>query len=874
MPLVFKAAGVTLAYVLLGEISIALSVPPGFYIPVWPASGLAVAAVVLWGRPMLVPVALGTLLVGLHLAIGLLGARPLDAFIFSALAAAGLALQAEVGVRVMTWRRSPRPWTLESLGEIARITLAAGPAAGLVLAILLPLFYALSGVPPVSGYLAVGVKTWLSSTAGIIGFTPIILLLAERQQVSRRRKIAVALPTGLLLAIALIAFVFARQGALTDRRDAFGELAGSDAEAIAETMDGVRRRLLELGGLFAASESVTPDEFDTFVSIAFADFMPVADIRWAPRAAPADNDGNTERVIAHREAGHRAARFTASADGAGPAVLSTATGIAIPVLLDRALASGEMVVQVLPAEDGSTSPRLAVAVPGFQHGDVPGTREERETALSGLAISVFPLANLLSASNRTDLGAFRLHIEAIGETGATTLAGRTGAASGLSHASHIETGGLQLRLTHTATPDFLLEHQDWVSWAIIVIGLLFITLLNALILLSTARTDLVQRLVDRKTAEADALSENLALILQHAADGIMSIDSHGNTDLVNAAAGELLGYEPQSLVGKGLHDIIHPIDSAGRAHTREDCPMVSETRTAPVRNQIEPFRRSDGSSFPAELSSDPIFADDGSLKGVVIVFRDITRRLEAQAEKERFIAELSRANEELERFAFAASHDLQEPLRLVSNFNALLARRYGDKLDDAGLSYIDHSIRAAARMQALITDLLAYGRLNHDAGLRQVPVELADAVEEALRNLAQAIDASGARIDVSDLPTVRGNPGQLAQLMQNLIGNAIKYQPASQTPRVTVDVEGGAAGSVFRVSDNGIGIDEKYRDTVFQPFKRLHAKDEYSGTGMGLAICRKIVESHGGVIWLESTASGGSRFMFTLGKDETTTNDV
>ena len=481
---------------------------------------------------------------------------------------------------------------------------------------------------------------------------------------------------------------------------------------------------------------------------------------------------------------------------------------------------------------------------------------------------------MLASSNRASLADFYLHVEALSETGTVTLAGQSRPDGGLSHVTELETGGARWRLTHTATQEFLVEHQDWVSWAIIVIGLIFITLLNALILLTTARTDLVQRLVDHKTAEADALSQNLALVLQHAADGIISIDNHGNTKLVNTAAGALLGYEPQSLVGKELHDIIHPVDHTGRRHTRKDCSLVSETRNAPVRNQIEPFQRSDGTSFPAELSSDPIFADDGSLEGIVIVFRDITRRQEAQAEKERFIAELSRANEELERFAFAASHDLQEPLRLVSNFNALLARRYGDRLDEAGLSYIDHSIRAAERMQALIADLLAYGRLNHDAGLRQVPVKLADIVEDALRNLAPAIDVSGARIDVAALPTVRGNPGQLTQLMQNLIGNAIKYQPAGQTPHVSVDVEENDAGRVFCVSDNGIGIAEKYRDTVFHPFKRLHAKDEYSGTGMGLAICRKIVESHGGMIWLECPATGGSQFMFTLGKDETTADDA
>ncbi|MAC39910.1 MAG: hypothetical protein CMH93_10390, partial [Oceanicaulis sp.] len=332
------------------------------------------------------------------------------------------------------------------------------------------------------------------------------------------------------------------------------------------------------------------------------------------------------------------------------------------------------------------------------------------------------------------------------------------------------------------------------------------------------------------------------------------------------AAARLLGYTPEELTGTLIHDVIHPVDSEGRPHNRADCPMVSSTREEPVRNSIEPFRRRDGSSFTAELSSEPMLDEQGRLLGVVTVFRDITDRQQAQAERERFITELSRANEELERFAFAASHDLQEPLRLISNFNALLARRYDSALDDAGRSYIQHSIKAAERMQALIADLLAYGRLNYDSEPREVDVALGEIAEDAIRNLQTAIDKANARIEISDLPSIRGSRAQLTQLMQNLIGNAIKYHRSGSPVHVSVDAHEEDNAWRISVADNGIGIAPQYREQIFHPFKRLHAKDEYSGTGMGLAICRKIIESHGGVLWVEESPSGGSLFLFTLPK--------
>ena len=860
-----RLAGIALGTLLLGEIAIALSIPPGLFVPVWPVAGLALAAAVLRGRITLLPAALGTLVVGFDLATRSFGAAPQAAVIFALGAAAGTVAQAELGLRLMTWRRDGRDWLLENPGEILRIVALAAPAGAVAMAFALALGTALAGLNPPAGYLTIALKAWLSTAVGIAAFTPILLLLAAPAPVSLRRKIAVVLPMSLLLGVALAAFVLIRNDALDRRQAAFAEITSDDHESVVAVLGSVERRLQELGGLFAASETVTPEEFDTFVAIAFGRFLPVAEIRWAPRTEGPGNAAADERIAPQRSPNAPPVFYgldPADPDG-GIGIVSSVRGIDIAGFLDSTLARGGVVTAMLWLNDPDSGPApyLVLTAPSYAGPPIPDTLQARRDRLSGLAIGIFAVPGVFDLASTHHQTFYRLHINEIADaTQPPQIEGKLVADYDLQFDNDAS-----WRFSYVARPAFLMTHQDRISWAVLVVSLAFITLLNALALLSTARTDLVQRLVEAKTAEAAALSRNLALVLEHAADGIVSTDETGQTVLVNTAAADLLGYEPEELTGRRLRETAHSQDEVGG--------LFSASSREPVRNGVERFRRKDGSSVTAEFSSAPILDEEGRAQGAVIVFRDIAQRLEDQAERERFIEELSRANEELERFAFAASHDLQEPLRLIANFNALLARRCGDRLGEAGLSYVEHSIRAAERMQALITDLLAYGRLHHDPEPRRQAVQMSAAAEEALRNLAPAIEASGAVVMSGRLPEVRGNPAQLAQLMQNLIGNAIKYQAPDAHPQVTVEATGAGAQWRVSVSDNGIGIAADYRESIFQPFKRLHAKDEYSGTGMGLAICRKIVESHGGVIWVEDNPAGGSRFVFTLPRDDTAAHD-
>ena len=249
---------------------------------------------------------------------------------------------------------------------------------------------------------------------------------------------------------------------------------------------------------------------------------------------------------------------------------------------------------------------------------------------------------------------------------------------------------------------------------------------------------------------------------------------------------------------------------------------------------------------------------------VAIVFNDITRIKQAELNLRATIVDLERSNKELEQFAYVASHDLQEPLRMVSSYTQLLAERYHGQLDDKADKFIHYAVDGAVRMQLLINDLLAYSRVG-TKGKAPEPVDARAVVGEVLNQLKMNIEEARALITSDELPTVRGDASQLAQLFQNLIGNALKFRGAA-IPQIHIDARDNGNEWLFAVRDNGIGIEAQYAEKIFVIFQRLHAKDEYPGSGIGLAICKKIVERHGGRIWFESALGEGTTFYFTIPK--------
>lgn len=345
-------------------------------------------------------------------------------------------------------------------------------------------------------------------------------------------------------------------------------------------------------------------------------------------------------------------------------------------------------------------------------------------------------------------------------------------------------------------------------------------------------------------------------LLEAAPDAMVVVDEEGSIVLVNVQAEKQFGYPRDELIGRKVTDII-PSGFAERL-VADELRSPEEALAQQIGAGIElTAMRKSGAKFPIEIMLSPFEGVDGIL--VTAAIRDISRRKAAEAD----LIELNRSNEELSQFAYIASHDLQEPLRMISSYTQLLAQRYAGKLDADADEFIAFAVDGAERMQRLIQDLLAYSRVG-TKGMTVTLISSQKSLDLALANLGSAIADSGARITSDELPPVRADEMQLVQLFQNLIGNAIKYRSA-KAPEVHVSAIQRRGKWQFAVKDNGLGIEAQYFERIFGMFQRLHTRREFSGTGIGLAICRKIVERNGGEISVTSEINQGSTFRFSLG---------
>ena len=364
-------------------------------------------------------------------------------------------------------------------------------------------------------------------------------------------------------------------------------------------------------------------------------------------------------------------------------------------------------------------------------------------------------------------------------------------------------------------------------------------------------TDLTEQ---RRREETQA---HLAAIVESSEDAITSTTLDGRIVSWNWGAQCLYGYTSEEVIGRTI-SLLYPAVRPDELQS-----ILDRIKRGDSVERFETVRvRKDGRELRVALSVSPIKGPAGSVTGASAITRDITDRKRAEEALARRTEELARSNAELQQFAYVASHDLQEPLRTVANFAQLLSKRYRGKLDATADEFIDFVVDGVTRMQGLINDLLAYSRVG-SRGKESGPADCGALLGRALGNLQAAITESGAQISHDPLPVVRCDGAQIMQLFQNLVGNSIKFRDRPP-PRVHVAAARSAAEWVFSVKDNGIGIDPQYAGRIFEIFQRLHTPKEYPGSGVGLAIAKKIVERHGGRIWVESRLRQGATFFFTL----------
>jgi PAS domain S-box-containing protein len=372
--------------------------------------------------------------------------------------------------------------------------------------------------------------------------------------------------------------------------------------------------------------------------------------------------------------------------------------------------------------------------------------------------------------------------------------------------------------------------------------------------------------IDREAAFREA-------ILDSAVPSIISTTPEGVITIFNRGAEKMLGYSAEEVVGKTtpvlIHDAAEVVARAEEMTKELGRPIapgfevfVAKARGGGSETREWTYIRKDGTRFPVRLSVSEVVDRTGGLIGFLGIARDITEVKRSQEHLESLATDLKRSNEALEQFAYVASHDLQEPLRMIASYLQLIERRYKGRLDAEADQFIGFAVDGAKRLQVLIRDLLAFSRIGAKGKTAEL-VDMAAPIRTAMEDLKVAIAGKGASIIVGPMPTVPGSAALLSQLFQNLISNALKFCKEA-APRIEISARREGGSWVFSVADNGIGIEPEYRDQIFVIFKRLHGRDHYPGTGIGLAICKRIVEHHGGSIRVESEPGKGSVFKFSL----------
>ncbi|HWX23110.1 MAG TPA: ATP-binding protein [Candidatus Binatia bacterium] len=357
--------------------------------------------------------------------------------------------------------------------------------------------------------------------------------------------------------------------------------------------------------------------------------------------------------------------------------------------------------------------------------------------------------------------------------------------------------------------------------------------------------------VQARSEELEALQHRYELILNSAGEGICGMDREGKATFVNPVVAQVTGWPLEELIGRSEKEIFYPNGAAGPGEDAGESV----------------FYRKDGSRFPVEFVR-TIIEESGVQTGSVLMFKDITERKRAEDALAQNAAELARSNAELEQFAFVASHDLQEPLRKIQAFGDRVKTKLEPVLSTDSRDYLDRMQGAAARMRTLIDDLLTFSRVIRSSE-PFVPADLGRITREVLGDLEVRIEKSAARVEIGELHTIDADPSQMRQLMLNLIGNALKFQAAGAQPVIKIDSRliTTLAGELFcelTVADNGIGFEDQYAEKIFVVFQRLHGRGEYEGTGVGLAVCRRIADRHKGTITAKGIPGHGSTFTVTL----------
>lgn len=748
-------------YYLSGRLGLLLAIPPGYATAVWPASGIALAAVLLDGRRALIGVALGSALI--NLPTGWDGTAAGWAIAVPVAIGLGAALQAAVGAALIGRWVGYRNLLAQEVDAV-RLLLIGGPLACLISPSIGVGSLWLSGRLPAEGVAFNWFTWWVGDSIGVLIFATLALIWSVRPYKRwLRQQVFVSVPLAGLFALVVAVFVFISQRENLRIESEFRATAAQIGNHLQDDLRHALTVLSSIEGYHASTGQMHADGFEIFASRLLPTLRGGRGLSWNPRVSA------SERPQFESADGHNLAIFEKGPDGANRPAGSRPEYVPIAAIvpregssvalgydvysepvrreaLDRArdtarpAATRRLELVQLPGRSGSI-----VFVPLYQ-GGVPGpTVEVRRQNLEGYAAALFDVEELIGRAKKMAGPAAGLALSLVDQTGAMVSVlyqnwpEAEPPVGGLVDDQHFEFAGRQLRLRLQLPERELVARRSWESWLVLAGGLFLAGLAGMLMLLVTGRSVRVESLVAAQTAE---------------------------------------------------------------------------------------LRKS-------------------------------------EAALQRKASQLVASNTELEQFAYIASHDLKAPLRSIASFAQLVEKRSGSELKPEAREFLAFIRDGVNSMQLLVDDLLRLSRVEAKR-LELQSVDLGSVVRQACQSLAADIGASGARVHVGELPTITGDPRMLLQLFQNLLGNAIKFQKRGVVPEAWVSAQVDRDEVSVTVRDNGIGVESRFLDHIFQLFKRLHTPDQYPGTGLGLAICRKVVQLHGGEISAESAPGAGLTVRFTL----------